>query len=131
MDLTQADAAAPERIPAPPAPIITYPETSKHEPAVRPWELELLISGAVVFSLLQVPGVVDGLFAHVQVHLAERAHFGAFMLYTYVKLILYTLISCFILHLGTRAYWVGLIGLETVFPHGVRWEDTSYGPVVR
>jgi hypothetical protein len=130
MDLKQADAAAPERIPAPPAPIITYPETSKHEPAVRPWELELLISGAVVFSLLQVPGVVDGLFDRVQAHLGERVHFGAFMLYSYVKLILYTLISCFILHLCTRAYWVGLIGLETVFPHGVRWEDTTYGPVV-
>lgn len=130
MDLTQADAAAPERIPAPPAPIITYPETSKHEPAVRPWELELLISGAVVFSLLQVPAVVDGVFARVQPHLAERSHFGAFMLYTYVKLILYTLISCFVVHLGTRAYWVGLIGLETVFPHGVRWEDSTYGPIM-
>lgn len=130
MDLTQADAAAPERIPAPPAPIITYPETSPHEPAVRPWELELLISGAVVFSLLQLPGVVDGLFSRVQPHLAERAHFGVFMLYTYVKLILYTLIACFILHLGTRAYWVGLIGRETVFPHGVRWEDSTYGPVM-
>jgi hypothetical protein len=130
MDLTQTDAPAPERIPAPPAPIITYPETSKHEPAVRPWELELLISGAVVFSLLQVPGVVDGLYGRVQPHLAERAHFGAFMLYTYVKLILYTLISCFIMHLGMRAYWVGLIGLETVFPHGVRWEDSTYGPIM-
>lgn len=130
MDLKQADAPAPERIPAPPAPIVTYPETSKHEPAVRPWELELLISGAVVFSLLQVPGVVDGVFDRAQAHLGERAHFGVFMLYTYVKLILYTLISCFILHLCTRAYWVGLIGLETVFPHGVRWEDTTYGPVV-
>ncbi|HEX2206867.1 MAG TPA: hypothetical protein VHG93_04240 [Longimicrobium sp.] len=130
MDLTQADAAAPQRIPAPPAPVITYPETSRHEPAVRPWELELLISGAVVFSLLQMPGVVDGVFNRVQPHLADRAHFGAFMLYTYVKLILYTLISCFVLHLGTRAYWVGLIGLETVFPHGVKWEDSTYGPVM-
>ena len=97
---------------------------------MRPWELELLISGAVVFSLLQMPGVVDGVFNRVQPHLADRAHFGAFMLYTYVKLILYTLISCFVVHLGTRAYWVGLIGLETVFPHGVRWSDTTYGPVV-
>jgi hypothetical protein len=130
MDLTQADATAPERIPAPPAPIITYPETSRHEPAVRPWELELLISGAVVFSLLQVPGVVDGLFERAQAHLAERAHFGAFMLYTYIKLILYTLISCFVVHLGTRAYWVGLIGLETVFPQGVRWDNSNYGPVM-
>ncbi|HEX2077362.1 MAG TPA: hypothetical protein VHG08_06620 [Longimicrobium sp.] len=130
MDQTQADAAAAQRIPAPPAPVPAVPEASVHEPTVRPWELELLISGAVVFSLLQLPGVVDAAFAHVQPHLAERAHFGAFMLYTYVKLILYTLIACFVLHLGTRAYWVGLIGLETVFPHGVRWDDTSYGPVM-
>lgn len=130
METAHADAGAPERIPAPPAPIITYPETSIHEPRVRPWELELLISGAVVFSLLQLPGVVDGVFARVQPHLADRAHVGATMLYQYAKIILYTLISCFVLHLGMRAYWVGLIGLETVFPHGVRWDDSTYGPVM-
>lgn len=130
MDQTQAESTAAQRIPAPPASVPAVPETSIHEPTVRPWELELLISGAVVFSLLQIPAAVDSAFVHAQPHLAERAHFGAFMLYTYVKLILYTLITCFLLHLGTRAYWVGLIGLETVFPHGVRWEDTSYGPVM-
>jgi hypothetical protein len=130
METAHADAGAPERIPAPPAPIITYPETSIHEPRVRPWELELLISGAVVFSLLQLPGVVDSVFARVQPHLADRAYLGATMLYQYAKIILYTLISCFVLHLGVRAYWVGLIGLETVFPHGVRWDDSTYGPVM-
>ena len=130
MDITHADAHAPERIPAPPAPVITYPETSPHEPKVRPWELELLISGAVVFSLLQVPGAVDAAFARVQPHLAGASHMGVFMLYLYGKIILYTLISCFVLHLGARAYWVGLIGLETVFPRGVRWEDTTYGPLM-
>lgn len=107
-----------------------FPETSPHEPAVRPWELELLISGAVVFSLVQMPGQVDEWFAGVQPHVAERTHFGAFMLYTYVKLILYTLITCFVLHLTMRAYWVGLIGLETVFPRGVRWDNSTYGPVM-
>jgi hypothetical protein len=130
MNPLASDAPAAERIPAPPAAEPVFPETSPHEPTVRPWELELLISGAVVFSLLQMPGHVDQWFAHVQPHLAERAHFGAFMLYTYVKLILYTLIACFVLHLTLRAYWVGLIGLETVFPAGVRWDNSSYGPVM-
>jgi hypothetical protein len=106
------------------------PETSPHEPSVRPWELELLISGAVVFSLLQMPGQVDDWFHGVEPHVAERTHFGVFMLYTYVKLILYTLITCFVLHLTMRAYWVGLIGLETVFPQGVRWDNSTYGPVM-
>lgn len=115
---------------APPGAGIVYPETSRHEPEVRPWELELLISGALVFSLLQLPGFVDAWFVRVQPHLAERTHLGVFMLFMYTKLILYTLITCFVLHLSMRAYWVGLIGLESVFPAGVRWGDTNYGPVM-
>jgi hypothetical protein len=121
------DAPAAVRAPEPPV----LPETSPHEPTVRPWELELLISGAVVFSLLQVPSQLDRWFAHVEPHLAEQAGFAAFMGYIYAKLILYTLISCFVVHLSVRAYWVGLIGLESVFPHGVRWEDSNYAPVMR
>jgi hypothetical protein len=124
------DATQAERVPAPPPAAPVLPETSIHEPTVRPWELELLISGAVVFSLLQMPGYVDGWFNGLAPHLAEGSHFGAFMLYTYVKLILYTLIACFVLHLTMRAYWVGLIGLETVYPQGVRWDNSSYGPVM-
>lgn len=130
MDALHTDAPAAERIPAPPAPVPALPESSPHEPVARPWELELLISGAVVFSLLQLPSAVDQWFAHAQPHLAGRSHFGVFMLYTYVKLIVYTLIACFTLHLGMRAYWVGLIGLESVFPQGVRWDNSSYGPVM-
>ena len=33
---------------------------SPHEPPVRPWELELLISGAVTFALLQLPDELPG-----------------------------------------------------------------------
>ncbi|HEX6040514.1 MAG TPA: hypothetical protein VFZ20_20825, partial [Longimicrobium sp.] len=130
MHSTTPDAPPAERIPAPPAAEPALPETSPHEPSVRPWELELLISGAVVFSLLQLPAQVDHWFAGVEPHLAGRTFLGVFMLYTYVKLILYTLITCFVLHLVMRAYWVGLIGLESVFPQGVRWGDSSYGPVM-
>ncbi|HLM69593.1 MAG TPA: hypothetical protein VK358_18770, partial [Longimicrobium sp.] len=127
MNPPHADAPA-KRMAAPPETV--FPETSPHEPAVRPWELELLISGALVFSLLQAPGYVDAWFSGVRPHLGEQTHLGVFMLFMYVKLILYTLIACFVLHLSMRAYWVGLIGLESVFPAGVRWEDSTYGPVM-
>ncbi|HYW12887.1 MAG TPA: hypothetical protein VE871_13095 [Longimicrobium sp.] len=116
----------------PPAPgAIVFPETSKHEPEVRPWELELLISGALVFSLLQLPGHADTWFGGVRPHLGVGTFVGVFMAYMYVKLILYTLITCFVLHLSMRAYWVGLIGLESVFPAGARWDDSNYGPVMK
>lgn len=131
MHPSRTDAPPAERIPAPPVAPPAPPETSPHEPTVRPWELELLISGAVVFSLLQMPSVADQWFDGTYPHLTGHAQFAVFMLYAYIKLILYTLITCFVLHLSVRAYWVGLIGLETVFPQGVRWDDFSYGPVMK
>jgi hypothetical protein len=109
---------------------ITTGETP-HEPAVRPWELELLISGAVAFALLQLPSRLDGWFDASRPRLDETFGMGAFMVYYFGKLILYVLITAFGLHLSARAYWVGLIGLESVFPDGVRWEGTTYGPIVR
>jgi hypothetical protein len=36
----------------------------------------------------------------------------------------YGLGGCFLVHLLTRAYWVGLIGLRTVFPSGINWDRT-------
>lgn len=94
----------------------------------RTWELELFISGATVFALLQAPAVVDGWWARTEPHLAGGADMAAFFAYYYAKLILYTLISTFIIHLVTRAYWVALVGLHSVYPNGVRWEELRFGP---
>jgi hypothetical protein len=93
------------------------------------WEQELIISGAVVFALMQVPSAVDGQFRHLEPHLAGGTFMLALMAFQYVKLILYTLIATFVVHLTTRAYWVGLIGLHSVFPGGVREEELRQGPV--
>jgi hypothetical protein len=113
---------------APTAPIL--PETSAHEPQVRPWELELLISGAVVFSLLQLPGWIDDQYLRVRVQVERGSFVGTLMLYVYIKVSLYTLIICFLTHLAARGYWVGLIGLESVYPRGINWKNTNYGPVM-
>lgn len=42
-----------------------------------------------------------------------------------------TLIASFSVHLVTRAYWVGLVGLDSVFPDGVDWEKVNYGPLAK
>jgi hypothetical protein len=55
--------------------------TSTHEPRSRPWELELLISGAVTFALLQLPGRVDGVFRTLEPQVDGGAHMAAFMGY--------------------------------------------------
>jgi hypothetical protein len=95
------------------------------------WEQELIISGAVVFALLQFPPLVDGMMQRTAPHLAGVSFAVAIGAYEYVKLILTTLIASFVLHLCGRAYWVGLIGLNSVFPAGVRYDELRAGPVVK
>ncbi|MDB4949327.1 MAG: hypothetical protein JWM27_1976 [Gemmatimonadetes bacterium] len=95
------------------------------------WEQELIISGAVVFALLQFPPVVDGLMRRTAPHLAGVSFAAAIGAYEYVKLILTTLIASFVVHLCGRAYWVGLIGLNSVFPAGVRYDELRAGPVTK
>ncbi|HEX8691117.1 MAG TPA: hypothetical protein VF746_01650 [Longimicrobium sp.] len=119
---------------APPGDAAAEPGTlgqTRHEPAVRPWELELLIAGAVVFAMLQLPGRLDGWFHGLEPRLSISAHQALFLFYTYGKVIAYTLIGAFLLQLTVRAYWVGLIGVEAVFPHGAKWDADRYGPVTR
>ncbi|KFN49809.1 hypothetical protein [Arenimonas composti] len=86
------------------------------------WEMELLISGATVFSLLQLPDQVDRLlFGFYNNTLPDLAALSL-PLWIYVKFALLTLIATFLLHLVTRGYWVALVGLHSVYPEGVRWD---------
>ncbi len=94
----------------------------------RTWELEMLISGAIAFALWQVPGEVDTTYARIAPTLAGGASVLAYFVYYYLKLILYTLIASFLGHLVVRAFWVALVGLDSVFPRGVRWTELRQGP---
>jgi hypothetical protein len=112
------------------APASTLGQTP-HEPTVRPWELELLISGALVFGMLQLPDRVDAWYTHVSPGLDGGFSSAALLVSIYLKMALYAVIGGFVLHLGVRAYWVGVIGLEAVFPGGIIWEKTRSGPIMR
>jgi hypothetical protein len=95
---------------------------------VRTFEAELLISGAVVFGLLQAPQIVNRFFDaaldRLEGHLRVLAAYGL----TYCILVIYGLIGAFLIHLALRAFWIGLVGLESVFPGGIRWDRVKAGP---
>jgi len=93
------------------------------------WELELLISGAVLFALFQIPSALTGFFARIEPHATSAMLSVLLFVQLYVKAIVYALIASFVVHLVARAYWVGLVGLHSVFPNGVRWENFKSGPV--
>lgn len=106
-------------------------ERSAHGDVSRTWELEMLVSGAVFFALLQLPSVMDGVYRRLDPRfsggLATLLDIG----YVYGKAALYAVIACLLVHLVGRAYWVGLIGLDSVFPWGVRWEEVRQGRLVK
>ncbi|HEY7237226.1 MAG TPA: hypothetical protein VH539_23925 [Gemmatimonadaceae bacterium] len=93
------------------------------------WELELLISGAVLFALFQIPPLLTSFFAHLEPHATSTMLTVLFLVQMYVKAIVYALIASFVVHLVARAYWVGLVGLHSVFPKGVNWENYKSGPL--
>ena len=95
------------------------------------WEIELLISGLVLVALLQLPGALDHFFEPRIPHAIGGTRAALIGLQLYTKAMAFALIGCFLLHLIGRAYWVGLIGLNSVFPKGPNWEQMRYGPLAR
>ena len=95
------------------------------------WELELFLSGALVFATLQLPNVVDHFFAGFEPHLAGMTRSVVMNLSIYAKAIAYTLLITFTVHLTGRAQWVALMGLQSVFPAGIQWDKLKMGPMSR
>lgn len=95
-------------------------------------ELELIISGISLVALVSLPGWLFGHWARLQVHTEGLYNAVVSIGFPLAIGLSYTLAGVFLVHLGTRAYWVGLIGLKATFPHGVRWgRIDSVGPVTR
>ena len=106
------------------------PEVARRVPETSPaWELELIISGAIVVGLFQLPGLIASLFGRFEPHATVGTLVSLSVLHMYILAAAYALIIVFTVHLGARAYWVALIGLNSVFPGGVRWAELKTGPV--
>lgn len=95
------------------------------------WEVELLISGLVLIGLLQLPGLLDNFFDPRLPHAVGGMRTVLFGLQLYLRAAAFALIGSFVLHLVARGYWVGLIGLNSVYPNGPRWDQMRYGPIAR
>lgn len=93
-------------------------------------QVELLISAGFVFALFQLPAWLDTTFEQVEVHLSKDYFLLPFMIYYAATLVTYVLIFSFVTHLVLRAFWVGLAGLRSAFPDGIRWENVKSGPGV-
>lgn len=86
-------------------------------------ELELVISGALIVALLQVPGLLTDWLNDVWLHVDTFWAMVPFMFIHAALMVLYPVILCFSLHFAMRGFWVGLLGLDAVFPNGIVWEN--------
>lgn len=94
------------------------------------WEIELLISGIVLVGLVQIPPWLRELWQHRAPHASVLGAAAGGSALLAVDAALYALVGCFLVHLALRGYWVALVGADSVFPHGVRWDkQREYGPI--
>lgn len=97
----------------------------------RTWELELLISGAIVVALLKMPAAVDAVYEQLAPHVSRDLHNLVWFIYSPTKFVLTPAVIIFAVHVLLRGLWVGLVGLNAVFPDGVQWDRLDLGPVQR
>ena len=95
-------------------------------------ELELIISSLTIFALFSLPGWLFDSYSAVYTHLSTALAIAGTVGIPLVTGVSYGLAACFVAHLMVRAYWVGLIGLRTVFPEGINWSKTpGIGPLTK
>ena len=95
-------------------------------------ELELIISSLTIFALFSVPSWLFDKIADIYTHLSTSLAIASTVGITLLAGTSFGLAACFVVHLMARAYWVGLIGLRTVFPDGINWSKTpGLGPLSR
>ncbi len=92
------------------------------------WQAELIVSGIAIFGSLQLPGLIDNLMESCLTLFPEHVYFGLYMFFIYLLMAINVLIISLIAHFVVRALWIGLIGLNSVFPNGINPEHKTYSP---
>lgn len=92
------------------------------------WEAELLVSAVAIFAIIKSFAVLDWLlFQFIDRLDPSQFDIGYFIL-VFGYLAIGILAAMFTLHFALRAYWIGLVGLNSVFPdYGL--EDSAYSPI--
>lgn len=91
------------------------------------WNLELLISGAAIFSISFLPDLTEQAINYYYENYLSSNDFVdegiPTLAFSFAKAATYLLIFTFVLHFILRAFWVGLVGLRAVFPEGIKFEN--------
>lgn len=91
------------------------------------WNLELVVSGAAVFSTSFLPQLIDdGITSYFEDYLLSDSLINIvlpLLALGFAKASAYLLIFTFVCHFVFRAFWVAMVGLKAVYPQGINFEN--------
>ena len=94
--------------------------------AEQSWEPELLISGLAIFATSQLPDFIMKGWYYYDFNLKVSDSFIDEMIPILITSAAISAIEilyfAFIIHFVIRAFWVGMIGLNSVFPKGIQYQ---------
>ncbi len=89
------------------------------------WQAEILISGGAFIAIVGLLNTMDSFYSFLEY--ATKLNHGIVLLLTGgIGLAILFLAEGFLLHLILRGYWIGLIGLNYVFPKGINQEKLAF-----
>ena len=87
--------------------------------ATESWQAELLISGFAIIGTSQLIGLIDPITEWIVFNVRTAYLSFLYWVLVYLSIGFYVLPVAFVLHFAIRTFWVGLIGLSSVFPEGM------------
>ncbi|WNW01461.1 hypothetical protein RRF68_10735 [Tenacibaculum sp. HL-MS23] len=92
------------------------------------WEAELLVSAIAIFGTFKLFDIVSWATNFFIDVLNPNQYFIAYFIVTFGLLAVSMLAAMFVIHFVLRAYWIGLVGLNSVFPD-YSIEDSVYSKI--
>ena len=92
------------------------------------WEAELLVSVASIFAIFNAFPILGWFVDFCIDRLPPNQYFYGYLICFMGYLAFGILGSFFVIHFGLRAYWIGLVGLNSVFPD-YSLKDSAYSKV--
>jgi hypothetical protein len=114
-----------------PKPILSPEQEDKlRELTTQSWNLELVISGAALFAILQLPDLLNEAFDYLRYNLMSQTEglqtLFPTLAYSMMKATCYVLFLAFLTNFVMRAFWVGLVGLLAVYPTGIHYDRIPF-----
>jgi len=92
----------------------------------KSFEVELLVSGLAIYGALALEGFLIDLSGQWILSFNDNVLFLLQFVFIYLFFAQKILLFCLIFHFVARILWIGMVGLNSVFPDGINGNNTNY-----